>query len=180
MEDAMVINKSSFERGFGHGTIYKSEFVELNDKKSYFARNTDKPELAETLDIDGLPIPGCLIKEGDAYYSYYDADNAHYVVGTYKSTESAYVDNVKLCGTFNSQDVRKACITFRVPVSTIYIKYIFKKLFSTNNFVFLNIHTRKFFREILPWETNSHQEQDKRESSRGYIPLKICLSQKLE
>jgi len=24
MEDAMIINKSSFERGFGHGTIYKT------------------------------------------------------------------------------------------------------------------------------------------------------------
>jgi len=25
MEDAMVINKSSVERGFGHGAIYSSE-----------------------------------------------------------------------------------------------------------------------------------------------------------
>lgn len=68
MEDAMVINKSSYERGFGHGTVYKSEFVDLNDKKSYFARNPDKPELEKTLDVDGLPIIGASIKEGDAYY----------------------------------------------------------------------------------------------------------------
>lgn len=68
MEDAMVINKASFERGFGHGSIYKSEFVDLNDKKSYFARNPDKPELAKTLDADGMPILGNIIKEGDAYY----------------------------------------------------------------------------------------------------------------
>ena len=25
MEDAMILNKSSYERGFGHGCIYKSE-----------------------------------------------------------------------------------------------------------------------------------------------------------
>ena len=25
MEDAMIINKSSYERGFGHGSVYKSE-----------------------------------------------------------------------------------------------------------------------------------------------------------
>jgi DNA-directed RNA polymerase I subunit RPA2 len=25
MEDAMIINKSTFERGFGHGTVYKTE-----------------------------------------------------------------------------------------------------------------------------------------------------------
>ncbi|XP_077268648.1 RNA polymerase I subunit Rpl135 isoform X1 [Temnothorax americanus] len=114
MEDAMVINKSAFERGFGHGTVYKSEFVDLNDKKSYFARDPEKPELVKTIDVDGLPMPGIIIKEGDAYYSYYDADNAQYVVGRYKSTENAYVDTVKLCGTL-SQDSRRACITFRIP-----------------------------------------------------------------
>ncbi len=33
MEDAMVINKSSIERGFAHGAIYASEvWIELNDK----------------------------------------------------------------------------------------------------------------------------------------------------
>jgi len=69
MEDAMIINKSAYERGFGHGTIYKSEFVDLNDKKSYFARDSEKPELEKTIDVDGLPIPGVAIKEGDAYYS---------------------------------------------------------------------------------------------------------------
>ncbi|KAL6447618.1 hypothetical protein ACFW04_000064 [Cataglyphis niger] len=119
MEDAMVINKASYERGFGHGTIYKSEFVNLNDKKSYFARNPDKPELEKTLDIDGLPFVGASIKEGDAYYCYYDADNTNYVTGTYKGTENAYIDSVKLCGTFNSQDPRKACITFRIPRNPI-------------------------------------------------------------
>lgn len=25
MEDAMIINKSSYERGFAHGSVYKSE-----------------------------------------------------------------------------------------------------------------------------------------------------------
>lgn len=29
MEDAMIINKASYERGFAHGCVYKSEFVEL-------------------------------------------------------------------------------------------------------------------------------------------------------
>lgn len=68
MEDAMVINKAAYERGFAHGTIYKSEFVDLNDQRSYFARNPDKPNLAETLDVDGLPTLGVRIKENDAYY----------------------------------------------------------------------------------------------------------------
>jgi hypothetical protein len=29
MEDAMIISKSAFERGFGHGVVYKSEHVDL-------------------------------------------------------------------------------------------------------------------------------------------------------
>lgn len=30
MEDAMIINKASFERGFMHGTVYKTEEIDLN------------------------------------------------------------------------------------------------------------------------------------------------------
>lgn len=30
MEDAMIINKGSFERGFAHGQIYKTEVTILN------------------------------------------------------------------------------------------------------------------------------------------------------
>lgn len=69
MEDAMIINKASFERGFGYGSIYKSEFVDLTDKKNYFARDPEKPDLVKTIDVDGLPMIGIVIKEGDAYYS---------------------------------------------------------------------------------------------------------------
>ena len=32
MEDAMILNKSSYERGFGHGMVYSTEIVELNEK----------------------------------------------------------------------------------------------------------------------------------------------------
>ena len=29
MEDAMIIKKSSFERGFGHGIVYKTHIIDL-------------------------------------------------------------------------------------------------------------------------------------------------------
>lgn len=32
LEDAMIINKSSFERGFGHGSVCKAEFVDLAEE----------------------------------------------------------------------------------------------------------------------------------------------------
>jgi DNA-directed RNA polymerase beta subunit len=33
MEDAMIINKSSLDRGFAHGTLIKSETVDLAEKR---------------------------------------------------------------------------------------------------------------------------------------------------
>ena len=33
MEDACIINKSSYERGFGHGCVYKNFTFEVNDQK---------------------------------------------------------------------------------------------------------------------------------------------------
>lgn len=57
MEDAMIINKSSYERGFGHGSILKAEFIDLSSG-SYFERDPSKSELREFLDWDGLPYPG--------------------------------------------------------------------------------------------------------------------------
>lgn len=31
LEDAMILNKSAYERGFGHGCVYKSFVKELNE-----------------------------------------------------------------------------------------------------------------------------------------------------
>lgn len=30
MEDAMILNKGSFHRGFAHGTIYQTQFIDLS------------------------------------------------------------------------------------------------------------------------------------------------------
>ena len=76
MEDAMIINKSAYERGFGHGAVYKSYIRELNEQqngggqsggaKSRYRmvnpqryREDQKIELAaKGLDNDGLPFIG--------------------------------------------------------------------------------------------------------------------------
>lgn len=67
MEDAMIINKSAYERGFAHGSIYKSEFVELTGD-SYFVRDPNRPELAEKLDNDGFPFAGRLLTQKEPLY----------------------------------------------------------------------------------------------------------------
>ncbi len=74
MEDAMVINKSSFERGFGHGMIYSTEIVELNEKQygsgrsKIFMRDPKLSILKDKLDDDGLPFAGSIIYPGDPFY----------------------------------------------------------------------------------------------------------------
>ncbi|KAL9914690.1 DNA-directed RNA polymerase I subunit RPA2-like isoform 2-T6 [Glossina fuscipes fuscipes] len=57
MEDAKIINKYAYERGFAHGSIYISKCFELSGT-CYFARNPQTPELREHLDNGGLPYPG--------------------------------------------------------------------------------------------------------------------------
>ncbi|XP_021941491.1 DNA-directed RNA polymerase I subunit RPA2 [Zootermopsis nevadensis] len=115
MEDAMIINKASYERGFAHGCVYKSEFVELKSQKSYFGLDPERPELQTFLDSDGLPHPGVLLKQGQSYCCYYDDDEAKFRIEKWKGKEDAYIDNVRLCGNLSAQEATKACIVFRIP-----------------------------------------------------------------
>lgn len=68
MEDAMIINKAAYERGFGNGNIYKSKFIELPNSSDYFARNPHQSELARFLDNDGLPFVGVELVEFSPLY----------------------------------------------------------------------------------------------------------------
>ena len=62
MEDGMIINKSSYERGFGHGTLYKMCEADLRIKKgsqslpSYLTNAfSNGAQVSDQLDADGLP-----------------------------------------------------------------------------------------------------------------------------
>ena len=75
MEDAMVINRNSLERGFAHGQVYKTEFVDLGTilkqttkKEAYFERDPKDEYLRDFIDVDGLPYPGVRLNEGDPFY----------------------------------------------------------------------------------------------------------------
>lgn len=74
IEDAMIINKSSYERGFNHGNVYKSYTHELNETASQNIRGVkstvrykvlnninkrDKSRIKlDNIDEDGLPKVG--------------------------------------------------------------------------------------------------------------------------
>uniref|UniRef100_A0A182SIN1 DNA-directed RNA polymerase n=1 Tax=Anopheles maculatus TaxID=74869 RepID=A0A182SIN1_9DIPT len=125
MEDAMIINKSAFERGFAAGNIYKSEYVELTGE-SFFARDPKDATLNPFLDNDGLPFKGAQLEKNTPLYCYFDYNVHSYHVVRYHGSEEAIVDNVKLgyplqdsgrgIGRGNTSVVSKQLIiTYRVP-----------------------------------------------------------------
>ncbi len=92
MEDAMIINKASYDRGFGAADVYKTKSVSL--KKDH--RGAKRPQLRfsntrtaavagkrqyggpvggalfQGLEADGLPVVGSWVKEGDPLYAAVD------------------------------------------------------------------------------------------------------------
>ncbi|XP_040034006.2 DNA-directed RNA polymerase I subunit RPA2 [Gasterosteus aculeatus] len=121
MEDAMIVNKSSWERGFAHGSIYKTELVDLADKvrgddSVVFGTTPGDPKVNGQLDDDGLPHIGTTLKYGDPFYSYINLNTGQSFVTYYKNQEACVVDNVKVCSSDNGLGrFKRVCITMRVP-----------------------------------------------------------------
>lgn len=83
------MNKSSWERGFAHGSIYKTELVDLankvkGDDSIVFGTKPDDPKVNGKLDADGLPPIGSVLKYGDPFYSYINLNTGQITVTFYK------------------------------------------------------------------------------------------------
>ena len=133
MEDAMILNKSTHERGFGYGTVYKSEIVNLRDLVGGGARSGALPvhfgvgddvrsdDVRRTqLDVDGLPFVGDLLTKGSPLYAAYNDATGRTLVKRFKGDEAAYVDTVRLIGSdAGDSECQKVQIMFRVPRSPV-------------------------------------------------------------
>lgn len=125
MEDAMTINKSSYERGFGHGTIVKTQVIDLSEisgekKKTVlvFENKSTDVKVNANIDADGLPFPGTILDEKDPFYSYYNLETRQYTVAKYDGHETAYVQQVMLTSNTNAESdgpCQRALVTLRVP-----------------------------------------------------------------
>uniref|UniRef100_A0A6I8SZL6 DNA-directed RNA polymerase subunit beta n=1 Tax=Xenopus tropicalis TaxID=8364 RepID=A0A6I8SZL6_XENTR len=122
MEDAMVLNKSSWERGFAHGSVYKTDHVDLSKKLKdgednlVFGIKPDDERVKGRLDSDGLPAVGAVLQFGDPYYGYLNLNTGESFVAYYKSKENCVIDNIKIC----SNDIgfgkfKSVCVTMRIP-----------------------------------------------------------------
>lgn len=111
MEDAMILNKSAHERGFGYGTIYKSTIIDLQDMKGA-TRSTSAPTLhfglgrdvkvqddrKEVVDDDGFPFKNVKIQPGGVIAAYVDDTTGRTCWVKYKGDEIAYVEEVRILG----------------------------------------------------------------------------------
>lgn len=117
MEDSMIINKHSFERGFGHGIVYKTKIIEAGEKGMDAAmrsacrftniRRTAEGEpvrryvneLDETgqyvIDDDGLPRIGVLLKPDDPICCWVTPEGKP-IVSKFHDDLQAYVENVTI------------------------------------------------------------------------------------
>jgi len=143
MDDAMIINKSSHERGFGHGTIYKVKKIDLEEggQKSRSSKNISKlfgyapgglikAEWKALVDEDGLPFIGRMVQEGDiicAWHTVTTDSNGKLVnrdgethFEKYKDSEVAFIEEVRLIGNENGVEPGQSIsIKFRIPRSPV-------------------------------------------------------------
>uniref|UniRef100_A0A8C9R8U0 DNA-directed RNA polymerase subunit beta n=1 Tax=Scleropages formosus TaxID=113540 RepID=A0A8C9R8U0_SCLFO len=121
MEDAMIINKASWERGFAHGCVYKTELLDLREKVKdedgvVFGVKPGDPKALDKLDADGLPPVGSVLQYGDPFYSYVNLNTGQSSVIFYRSKESCVVDNIKVCSNDSGTGrFSRVCLTMRVP-----------------------------------------------------------------
>lgn len=132
----MILNKSSYERGFGHASVYKTIKVDLADEiASAVSRGADKDKIKlccktkrvrippqnneETpkfkdepmypnLQDDGLPSVGSWVDEGDALYCLADDGRGKGFAGKHKEKEKACVQTIRRLSTSGSSASRSA------------------------------------------------------------------------
>jgi len=143
MEDAMIINKGSYERGFGHGSVYLNVTIDLNQMKRKgeplthrFGNMRDSggpptpppgsqaddsraegEELLyeKTLGADGFPAIGQTLQQGDPLCAFVDESTGRHGVKRHKSSENATVEEVRLLGGEGANALcEKATIKLRI------------------------------------------------------------------
>lgn len=144
MDDAMIINKSAHERGFGHGTIYKTKICDLEEgsRKARSSKNVTKlfgfapnglvkAAWRKTLDDDGFPMIGTELRHGDVIAAWhtvsFDPATGEYVnrdgqtnFFKYKEDETAFIEEVRIIGSETGNDpCQKISIKLRVPRSPV-------------------------------------------------------------
>ncbi|GAB2213945.1 hypothetical protein Drorol1_Dr00018272 [Drosera rotundifolia] len=119
MEDAMILNKSSVERGMFHGQIYKTETIDATllkegeAKSTSYLRGSNAGGLRSNgIDSDGLPVVGQVLHPGDPMCTFYNEVTNRTRPVKFKGSEPATVDYVSILGK-GTDGLQKANIRYR-------------------------------------------------------------------
>jgi DNA-directed RNA polymerase I subunit RPA2 len=114
MEDAMIVNKGSMERGLAHATLYKTEMVsvptgseEMFGRRGSEQRGGNRKAVAaaaaaeilapdSAIDTDGAPRPGSIMEPGFALASVVHGATGRARLYKVKGADRAVVDRVSL------------------------------------------------------------------------------------
>lgn len=127
MEDAMIINKASMERGLHAGVIHKTEVVDLRELAGVRYNSADidlqfgyTKSVADRyqgmFEADGLPVVGRLLKQDDPVCAYIDLVAGETKLHKYKSSEPAYIADVKVLGdnSAGEKQITRVAITYLI------------------------------------------------------------------
>ena len=117
MEDAMIVNKGSMERGLAHATLYKTDTVSVpaaaaadgetfgkraepasggRGRRGSSASAPEKKAPDAAVDVDGAPRPGSRIEPGSAIASVLNKATGRARLTKVKGADGAVVDRVAL------------------------------------------------------------------------------------
>ena len=127
MEDAMILNKCSYERGFGHASVYKTVEIDLQEEAKKASKSSSQPLMRfgsktnqggelyhKNLESDGFPQVGSYVDKGDAIYSVINDIEKRDNAGKHKEAERAYIQSVRMIGSDNGNaQENRASITLR-------------------------------------------------------------------
>jgi DNA-directed RNA polymerase I subunit RPA2 len=134
-------------QGFGHGSVYKTAVVDLEEEEKRANRTGGKPKLkfsnvksspgepgnesgllekfTDELDLDGLPFEGEVLEFGKPLCCMVDVTTGEHRIIKHKDHEKAFVETVRIIG--NSKSVksgekvllRRVSVTLRYPRSPV-------------------------------------------------------------
>ncbi|KFM65097.1 DNA-directed RNA polymerase I subunit RPA2, partial [Stegodyphus mimosarum] len=119
MEDAIVLNKASLERGLFTDIEWKTVYYDFNELEKEceskvtkveeafhseaktqieFKRNPADPHIEHLLDNDGLPHVGLIVRNGDVVLSVHSTKTGIWIYKKYEGKKAARVESVKFLG----------------------------------------------------------------------------------
>ncbi|KAG8182422.1 hypothetical protein JTE90_018308 [Oedothorax gibbosus] len=128
MEDAIVLNQASIDRGLMHTIEYKTcmfDFKSLarelgcTQTELDFKCDPKDPDIQHFLDPKGRPHVGNIVKFGSPILSVYSTKSKKFLIKKYESKNSAYIDSVTFLLTSSSakrlpEETKKVSITYRL------------------------------------------------------------------